>query len=81
MYDDKNPDWVPTLNLAYDVVSCDPKRYERAKLREVKWQRLDQEMQDEKREVVEDVRETGTYVQTELIQSNLASLEQTSCTL
>ena len=58
-YDDKNPDWVSTLNLGY-FVSCDPTRYEQAKLRGVKQQRLDQEMQDEEREVVEDFRETGT---------------------
>lgn len=43
LYDDKNSDWVPTLNLGYDVVSCDPKRHEQAKLRGVKWKRLDQE--------------------------------------
>lgn len=57
LYDDKNPDWVPTLNLGY-FVSCDPTRYEWAKVRGVKRQRLDQEMQDEEQEVVEDFRET-----------------------
>ena len=74
LYDDKNPDWVPTLNLGYDVVSCDPKM---AKLRGVKRRMVDQESYDEERVDDGPFTVTGTSVQTDLTQSDLATLEHT----
>lgn len=85
LYDDKNPDWVPSVNLGHNEMRCDPERYERAKRREAKRRKLNEEHeQNEEREQDQELdeeqdgssdHETGTSVQTDVTLKDMAALE------
>ena len=76
---------MPSVSLGHNEICCDPERHEWAKKREIKQQMLnkewddhvqDQELYEEQDDVVGSFEhETGTPVQTDITQKDMAALE------
>ncbi len=83
LYDDTNPDWVPSRNLGYSEASNGkPSRYERARGRQTKRKELqDKEDSEAKKSRIESYQaaesedETGIAVQTDFTHHKFDELE------